>query len=140
MSITLHWDNNERTILRLNFDGQWTAAQFDRALTLALDEVRAADRRLFLLGVIQPAQPTWSAESCGSPVTDWPANLTGAIFVYDPEVCQPLLDTLGSAATAEHPTPHLYCVRNLTSAYETLTIWHLQAELQRPIARPYDDL
>lgn len=131
MSIAIHWDNSERNILRLTFDGVWTPAQVDRAFALALDKVRAARQPLFLLVNVQPRLSDWTASACCSPIDRWPANLTGVIFVHEQPTCQVITETLRGLRQSAGYVPPMLCVDSLTSAYETLTVWHLQAELTR---------
>ncbi len=44
MGITILWDNEAKTTLRLDFEGQWSWAQYDKAITEASATIKSAER------------------------------------------------------------------------------------------------
>lgn len=127
MSITLQWDDVEKTILRLEIDGHWTEEQFCQAFTTGATLVRGVRQSVYGLAIINGIT-TSSLQDFGLHLMDqWPGNLKALILVGASGL---LKDAFARAnritSRARRGTPHVVFVDTLAEAYETITYLHLK--------------
>ena len=55
MTITIHWENPEKTILRQKFEGKWTGAEYYASLDEISNRLKEVDHRVHWIGDMSDA-------------------------------------------------------------------------------------
>ena len=124
MSITIQWDNHEKTVIRWDFAQQWTSEQFVQALMTGMTLVKGVGHTVYGLGVIHNSAP---ANRLLLPLVDWPANLHKLVFVGT--------NYHMSRSLAVRNLSRVVFADNLAEAYEQITLLHLKEIFEKQPSR-----
>jgi len=123
MGITVRWDNEEKTIVRWDFDGRWTADDLYEAHARTLALAGNVDHTVYGLGVVQRPAPVKVSTINEQLMGPWPANMHHFVFVGAGGLIESAFSLL--ARTSPLP-PRMLFVATCTEAYEIITQLHLK--------------
>lgn len=115
MSITLQWDNSDKTVIRWDFDGRWSVDQFAQVFQTAMVFASGVAHPVIGLGVLNNDSVLSVADITDAVVTRWPDNLQALVFVGASHPMARALKRLGGSWRRKGP--RIVFVDTLPEAY-----------------------
>ncbi len=123
MAITVRWDNEEKTIVRWNFSGRWTAEDLYGAHARTLALAKSVDHTVYGLGAVHSPSPLPFSTINEQLMARWPANMHHFVFVRAGGLVESMFSLL--SRTSPH-VPRMIFVNTCAEAYEIITQLHLK--------------
>jgi hypothetical protein len=120
MSITIQWDNQEKTVLRWDFEGTWTDDQWRQAWQTAMTLIRSVRHQVYGLGVLGSQASDRAVPLSLRAIKSWPQNLRTLVFVGS-EGPRPPKPRRGG-----RHNPRVIFADNLSEAYDAITFHDLK--------------
>jgi len=123
MAITVRWDNEEKTIIRWDFSGRWTAEDLYEAHARTMALAQAVDHTVYGLGVVQGPSPVNFSTVNEQLMGRWPVNMQRFVFVGASGLMEA---TFSLMARTSSRVPRMVFVETRAEAYEIITQLHLK--------------